>query len=126
MNEKDLKALLRAQQTELDAVLMYKELAKLTYDDFSRDMLNSLAADEGRHAAILRSYTGKTLTPSSKLSETAVKLYRTLGRRVMFDFISTFEYASVKIYRPFFAKYPKTRLIAKDEARHGKIMDLMK
>ena len=126
MNESDLKALLKSQQAELDAVLMYKALAELVEDEFSKEMLSSLAADEGRHAAILKSYTGVTLTPNDKLKNAAVKIYKTIGRKMMFDFVSTFEYASVKIYRPYFKKYPKTRLIAKDEARHGKILDLIK
>ena len=44
--------LLRSQQGELDAVLMYQRLAKVVKTDKEREAFLQLAKEEGRHASV--------------------------------------------------------------------------
>lgn len=59
--------LIKAQQKELDVVLMYRGLANLAKDEPTRKTLLRCAADEGKHAAMLKTLTGVNLTPSHTL-----------------------------------------------------------
>ena len=49
--------LLRSQQGELDAVLMYQRLAKVVKTDKEREAFLQLAKEEGRHASVFHAYT---------------------------------------------------------------------
>ena len=50
MNQEDLKTLRKAQQGELDAVLMYQALADTVRDTNDAETFKRLAAEEGHHA----------------------------------------------------------------------------
>ena len=53
----DMKVLLKAQQGELDAVLMYKALAKKVKRTKDAETFNRLAQEEGHHAAVFKNLT---------------------------------------------------------------------
>ena len=57
----DMKTLLRAQQGELDAVLMYNALADAVKDKNDAQTFRQLASEEGHHAAVFRNITNQTL-----------------------------------------------------------------
>ena len=54
MTQEQFKELLRSQQGELNAVLMYQRLAKVVKTDKERDTFLQLAKEEGRHASVFR------------------------------------------------------------------------
>ena len=49
MKQEQFKELLRSQQGELNAVLMYQRLAKVVKTEKERDAFLQLAKEEGRH-----------------------------------------------------------------------------
>ena len=55
MTEEQKLQLVKSQQGELNALLIYKRLAKITKHPKGNEVFSEIAADEGRHAAILRS-----------------------------------------------------------------------
>ena len=63
MTEEQKLQLVKSQQGELNALLIYKRLAKITKHPKGNEVFSEIAADEGRHAAILRSYTNEVLKP---------------------------------------------------------------
>ena len=56
MTQEQLKELMRSQQGELNAVLMYQRLAKVVKSDKERDTFLQLAKEEGRHASVFHAY----------------------------------------------------------------------
>ena len=63
MTQEQLKELLRSQQGELNAVLMYQRLAKVVKTDKEREAFLQLAKEEGRHASVFHAYTKQVLKP---------------------------------------------------------------
>ena len=63
MTQEQLNELMRSQQGELNAVLMYQRLAKVVKSDKERDTFLQLAKEEGRHASVFHAYTKKVLKP---------------------------------------------------------------
>lgn len=118
----EMKALLAAQQSELDAVVLYKALANKMKSKSDKELMLSLAADEGRHAAILKEITQQTLKPKSALKNLTLPLYAVLGKKIAFKIIAKVEYAGGDTYKQFFEKYPKTKEIAADETKHGNML----
>ena len=49
ISKKDMKILLKSQQGELDAVLMYNALAEVAKDQKDKDTFRQLAKEEGHH-----------------------------------------------------------------------------
>lgn len=118
----DKKLLLAAQQSELNAVVMYKALAEKMKTESDKELMLALAADEGRHAAILKDITQEILKPKSVLKTATLPLYAVCGRKFTFLMMAKFEYAADKTYKGFFEKYPQTKQIAADETKHGDML----
>ena len=119
MDRIDLKTLLKAQQGELDAVLMYNALAKTVKNEKDAETFRRLAAEEGRHAAVFKQLTNRTLTPKKTLATLLPLLYRLLGRKRLYPIIARFEYGAVDTYGPVAAAYPEVQSVKDDEKRHG-------
>ncbi len=116
------KHLIKAQKGEMDAVILYQKLAKMVDSEEERKLMLSVAADEGKHAAILKRYTKVTVKGSS-LKATAVSLmYQLLGRKKAFTIVSNGEYDSINSYKPLLAEFPDIQEIMDDENRHGDLM----
>lgn len=122
MKKTELEKLIEFQQGELDAVYMYQKLAGLMKKEEDRELLLSLAADEGRHAGVLKQYTGAVLKPKKTLGDTVAVMYKALGRRLMFTVMSNFEYAAYDKYATYYEKYPELASVGKDEIKHGDIL----
>ena len=119
----ELEALIASQQTELDAVLLYQALAKLMKTEEDKEILLSMAADEGRHASILRGITGKQLQPNGTLAKMTTVMYKAGGKRVLLPFMARFEIESFFSYQKYFQRYPAIAAIAADEIRHGHLLN---
>lgn len=122
----EMKALLGFQQGELDAVALYTAMAKVTKDEEMKLTLTKMAADEGKHARILKEYTDTVLKPKNTMKNFVVPLYRIAGKKPLFKFMAKFEYDSTEKYQPYIEKYPNIAEIAADETRHGNLLiDMM-
>ena len=84
--------LLRSQQGELDAVLMYQRLAKVVKTDKEREAFLQLAKEEGRHASVFHAYTQKALKPKKTMARIMPILYCLLGRKRLYKLIAKGEY----------------------------------
>ena len=60
--------LIRSQQGELNAVLMYQRLAKVVKTDKEREAFLQLAREEGRHASVFHVYTKQALKPKKTMA----------------------------------------------------------
>ena len=119
MDQNDMKTLLKAQQGELDAVLMYNALADKVKNKHDAETFRQLAAEEGRHAAVFKKLTNQTLKPKKTLATVVPLLYNVLGKKRLYPIIAKFEYGAVNTYRPVAEKYPEVESVKNDEHRHG-------
>ena len=67
MTQQQKKELLRSQQGELDAVLMYQRLAKIVKTEEERAAFVQLAKEEGRHKGGSQARKGKIVSHSRSL-----------------------------------------------------------
>lgn len=117
-----MNKMIKFQQGELDAVIMYKSLADKMNHDEDRKMLLSIAADEGKHARILKNITNTDLKAEAGLKKAVLFFYRIVGKKLLFKIISQSETNAYKSYEPYFNKFPQIKEIADDELRHGKLL----
>ena len=119
VSNEEMKVLLKAQQGELSAVLMYKVLADVVKDPRDREIFLQLAAEEGHHAAVFKKLTGQTLEPKKTLSVVLPFLYKALGRKRLYPIIAKGEYKTVNTYAPFAERFASVESVKNDEKRHG-------
>lgn len=122
MNNQQRDVLLKSQQGELDGVLIYQELAKLEELQDIRNELLEMAADEARHASILKSYTGEVLKPSGKQAEEIVKAFKSMGKEKVFEIMAESEFKGGPAYEKLGESFEKLKDIAKDEIKHGNML----
>ena len=113
------KVFIGAQQSELNAVLMYREFAKRTKNEELKQLFLEAAADEGNHAAILSKYTNRKLQPQKFQAKMLGIAFRLFPKKLMFFAISKGEYAGGNAYKPYVKDYPEFEKMMKDEYRHG-------
>ena len=119
MDRNEMRTLLKAQQGELDAVLMYNALAKAAKDPNDAGTFRRLAAEEGGHAAVFKKLTGRTLKPKKTLATLLPILYKLLGRKRLYPIIAKFEYGAADSYAPVAERFPEVQSVKDDEKRHG-------
>lgn len=115
----DMKVLLKAQQGELDAVLMYKALAKKVKRTKDAETFNRLAQEEGHHAAVFKNLTNRVLKPKKTMAIVLPLLYSIIGRKLLYGLIAKGEYAAVEKYQAVVEKFPEIESVKNDEKRHG-------
>lgn len=122
-----MKVLLKSQQGELDAVLMYKALAKKVKDPKDAETFDRLAVEEGHHAAVFRKLTNQVLKPKKTKAILLPLLYTILGRKRLYKMIAQGEYAAFETYQPVVDRFPEVESVKNDEKRHGDtVMQLLK
>ena len=121
MNQLKKKSLLKAQQGELDAVILYQALAKLAKNSNVKEKFTQIAADEGKHAAILRSYTGENLKPKNTNALIVSFIYKTFGHSLTCKLLSRGEMNAIPNYQKMLGDFPKVKEIMDDELRHANI-----
>ena len=87
MKQSEQKTLLKSQQGELDAVLMYNALADVVKDKKDAETFRRLASEEGHHAAVFRALTGEALKPKKTLATWLPILYKLLGKKRLYPII---------------------------------------
>ena len=122
MTNKEQTKLIKAQQGELDAVVLYKTLADILKETQYKKIFLEIAADEGKHAGILKNYTGINLNPRPIKAKIIAVLYRVIGLQRLVKIIEKGEFNAAKDYESLVGKYPNIRKIIEDENRHGKLM----
>ena len=114
--------LLRSQQGELDAVLMYQRLAKVVKTDKEREAFLQLAKEEGRHASVFHAYTKEVLKPRKTMAHIMPILYYLLGKKRLYRMIANGEYDAAVGYEHLIADFPEVESVKNDEKRHGDIV----
>ena len=123
---KEQKAqLIKAQQGELDAVIVYRRLAEAMNDSKLEKVLLRIAADEGKHAGILKKYTGETLRATKAKALLVMFMYRILGFKFIRKMLAKGELKAVKGYALLVADFPKIDKIVSDEALHADLLNNM-
>ena len=125
MTPKQYKELLRSQQGETNAVLMYKRLAQVVKTERERETFLQLAREEGRHASVFHAYTKQTLKPQKTMSVILPLLYRLLGKRWLCRLIAKGEYDAAVAYEHLIADFPEVESVKNDEKRHGDIVSAL-
>lgn len=118
-SDNDRKILLKSQQGELDAVLMYQALAKVVKDTKDADTFRKLAAEEGHHATVFHGLTNENLKPKKTLAILMPILYKIIGKERLYPLIAKGEYAAAENYAPVVEKFPVIESVKNDETRHG-------
>ena len=122
MDSQDRKAFIGFQQGELNAVLMYREFARITKNPEWRELYLEAAKDEGRHAAIMSKYTGETLKPKETQAKLLGFFYRIMPKRLVHFGVAKGEYFGGDGYRPYVRdEYPEIKGMMEDEYKHGDI-----
>lgn len=122
MNQEQQKELLRSQQGELDAVLMYQRLAKVVKTEKEREAFLQLAKEEGRHASVFHAYTKQALKPRKMMARIMPLLYYLFGKKRLYKMIAKGEYDAAVGYEHLIADFPEVESVKNDEKRHGDIV----
>ena len=122
MTKSQMKALLKSQQGELDAVPMYQALAKAVPEKEDQETFLRLAKEEGRHASVFLNYTNVRLRPKKTKAILLQKLYQVLGRERLYPLIALGEYRAYKSYERLLGDFPEVESVRNDEKRHGDIV----
>lgn len=125
MTPKQYKELLRSQQGETNAVLMYKRLAQVVKTERERETFLQLAREEGRHASVFHAYTKQTLKPQKTMSVIMPLLYRLLGKTRLYRMIAKGEYDAAVGYEHLIADFPEVESVRNDEKRHGDLVSAL-
>ena len=111
--------LLKAQQGEMNGVETYLMLAETVHNETDTATFRKLAAEEGRHAAVFRRYTGETLAPKKGQAYFVKAMYHLIGKRLLYPLIAQGEYAAISGYEQMIQEYPEVESVKNDEKRHG-------
>lgn len=125
MTPKQYKELLRSQQGETNAVLMYKRLAQVVKTEREREAFLQLAREEGRHASVFHAYTKQVLKPQKTMSVILPLLYRLLGKKWLYRLIAKGEYDAAVAYEHLIADFPEVESVKNDEKRHGDLVSAL-
>ena len=125
ISDEKKKLLIKAQQGELDAVIVYRRLAEAMTEIKKEKVLLRIAADEGKHAGILRKYTGEALRASKFKALVVLAMYRVLGFKFTLRVLEKGELKAVKSYSLLVAEFPKLDRIISDEALHANLIKNM-
>ena len=119
ITNEDMKVLLKSQQGEMDALLMYRELAKVVKDEKDKEVFLQLASEEGRHAQVFKKYTNRVLKPKSTKAIFVPLMYRIIGKKKLYPTIAKGEYDAEKKYESVVKKFSEVQSVKADERRHG-------
>lgn len=116
------KKLIKLQQGELDAVLMYQRLAVLSKNQKHKEVLLKIAADEGKHSAIAKKYTGENLAQGTKLASIIGFIAKLIGLNLTFKLLAKAEFKAKDMLSPLTEKFPEIHEVIKDEEEHGRLL----
>ncbi len=125
MTQKQLKALMRSQQGELNAVYMYQALAEVVKTERERQVFLQLAREEGHHASVFHALTKVTLQPETTMAVIMPWLYRLLGKKRLYKLIAKGEYKAGQNYQSLIEDFPTVQSVMDDETRHGDLVSAL-
>ena len=126
ITKEEKEQLIKAQQGELDAVILYRKLAEITKETINKETFLKIAADEGKHACILRKYTGENLEPKKIKALVVTCIYKVFGVKFTLKVLEKGELKAAKKYSTIVKKFPNIQGIIKDENLHGKLIRNMR
>ena len=122
-----MKVLKKAQQGEIDAVLMYNRLAGKVKTVDEALAFKRLARDEARHADVFYRYTGRTLRPIPVKAIMVPLMYKFLGKEKTYKIVAQGEYDAADKYKHIISLYPEVEEVMNDEVHHGDaVLSLLK
>ncbi len=121
-----LKKMIKSQQGELDAVLVYKKLATKAPNNKTKQLFLSLAADEGKHAAILKNITQTTIAPKKFKSQFVSVFYSVFGLNKTLNILIKGELAAIPFYEELMVQYPKVKTLRNDEEKHARMLETLR
>ncbi|MGL4293123.1 MAG: ferritin family protein [Bacteroidales bacterium] len=114
--------LLKAQESEMETVVIYRYLAERAKDPEHKNIFLKMASDEGKHAGILRKYSGKTVERKEKPAFRFRLMTRIFGVKMVVRMMLTSEQKNAEAYAPVAKANPAMREILKDERRHVQLL----
>ncbi len=112
-------ALLRSyQQDEINGHLIYCALAKRVKKPGCRQVLQRMAADEKKHAAVWQSYTGAPMRPNRLRVFWFGFLGLVMGYTFVLKLLEKGEYVATGQYNRLLEELPEAESIVADEQRH--------
>lgn len=121
MTSKQKEKLLKAQQGELDGVIIYCKLSEIVKDKDMKEKFLKIAADEGKHAAILKAYTKEVLKPKSIKAKIIITIYKAFGNNFTLKLLANGESKAAKNYNELAQDFPNIHKIIRDEEKHAEI-----
>ena len=119
ITQSQFRTLLKAQQGESDATLMYRRLADTVKDEEDKKAFLRLADDEARHEAVFYAYTGKTVKPNPTKAIMIPLMYKTIGKEKVYPIIAKGEYDAAENYKDVVRDFPEVEAVMNDETYHG-------
>lgn len=119
LSDSEKKALVKAQQRKMDDMALYTNLVLQVKSKTQKDLLRLIADEEGKHASILKTYTGEVLKPKAFRSVATLLLIKVLGLSRVAKMLSKDELKSAKSFEPFLEKFKKVKEIISDDKKHA-------
>ena len=113
------KELNRNQRGELNAVIMYRMLAKRMKSETDAAAMERLANDELRHAKAFHRITKDKVKATRLQGDAICLLYRMLGKKKLFKLMAKGEYAALEGYQHLIPQFPELESVRLDEGKHG-------
>jgi len=110
------------QQGELDAVLMYRRLTELTDREDLKEAFKNAAADEGKHASIIKTMTGLKLTARPTMKAGILLVQKCLGWKCALYVLSFSEKLGGHLYKKPAQIHPVLEEVRQDEYKHSGIL----
>lgn len=119
LDSKTKEKFLRFQKNEITECNVYTRLASVEKDPSNRDLLNQIAADEGRHYQIFKSHTGVDVAPDNRRIRFYYLLSRTFGTTFALKLMESGEDRAKSNYLPY-QHLQDIEKVARDEEQHEK------
>ena len=119
LTKQQRKILKTAQQGEVDAVFMYKRLARVVENPEDQKAFIRLSGDEARHAAVFYKYTGRSRITNPAKGILIPIMYKFLGKEKLYPMIAKGEYDAAEKYKAIISDFPDVEDVMNDEVHHG-------
>ena len=118
ISEKTRKIIIGFQENELTEALVYEKIAGFIKNDEDKKTLLAIAADERRHAAVWKGYSGVDAKPRMGQVRKWTFLARVLGYTFALKKMENGEKGATRVYEEIAKEIPEAKKISEDEDRH--------
>ncbi len=113
-----LRDLMRAQTNEMTEWAVYTELARLSSEPKSREILSTIALEEQKHAQFWSAYTGRPTKPNRIMMVSYITMARLFGLTFALKLMEKGERLAQVNYRDIAGHIPQAADIEKEEEAH--------